>query len=167
VELTFTATATDEDIPTLTYSLADGISGSVPPGASINATSGLFSWTPTEAQGPGDYTFDVVVTDNEPTPLTDFETITVTVNEVNVAPVLDAIGAQSVAQEVELAFTITANDADLPANTLTFSLDAGAPTGASITPGGDFTWTPTTTQGPGDFQITVPRRTWTILKPSR
>ena len=44
---------------------------------------------------------------------------------------------------VELAFTATATDADLPANTLTFSLDAGAPTGHDDRPGdGCFTWTP-------------------------
>ena len=62
-ELTFTATATDPDLPadTLTFSLADG-TGSVPTGATITA-GGLFSWTPTEAQGPGAYTFDVVVSD--------------------------------------------------------------------------------------------------------
>ena len=49
----------------------------------------MFTWTPTEAQGPGSYTFDVVVSDGS---LTDAETITVTVSEVNVAPVLGAIG---------------------------------------------------------------------------
>ncbi|MCH7982174.1 MAG: putative Ig domain-containing protein, partial [Proteobacteria bacterium] len=59
----FTATATDADLPddTLTFSLEDGASGSVPAGASITA-GGDFTWTPTEAQGPGDYQFDVVVT---------------------------------------------------------------------------------------------------------
>jgi hypothetical protein len=62
---TFTATATDADAgQTLTFSLANGTSGLVPAGASINPTTGLFSWTPTESQGPGTFTFDVVVTDN-------------------------------------------------------------------------------------------------------
>ncbi|MDB6029566.1 MAG: multidomain protein with s-layer y region, glug motif, ig motif, i-set domain, pkd domain, partial [Verrucomicrobiales bacterium] len=46
-----------------------------------------------------------------------------------------------------LTFTATATDPDLPAQTLTFSLDAGAPTGASISgTTGAFTWTPTTGQ---------------------
>ena len=41
-----------------------------------------------------------------------------------------------------LTFTATATDADLPANTLTFSL-SGEPVGASIDPNtGVFTWTP-------------------------
>jgi FG-GAP-like repeat/Bacterial Ig domain/RTX calcium-binding nonapeptide repeat (4 copies) len=83
--LSFTATATDADLPanTLTFSLADGASGLVPAGAAIDPTSGLFTWTPTEAQGPGTFTFDVVVSDGV---ATDVETIAVTVAEVNVAP---------------------------------------------------------------------------------
>ena len=52
------------------------------------------------------------------------ETITVTVNEVNVAPVLGAIGDQSIDELAELSFTATATDDDVPANVLTFSLDA-------------------------------------------
>ena len=58
--------------------------------------------------------------------LTDSETFTVTVNEVNVAPVLAAIGNQTVNEETELTFTATATDHDHPAQTLTFSLDRRA-----------------------------------------
>src|SRR5262249_61867673 len=52
--LTFTATATDPDIPaqTLTFSLVGA-----PSGTSIDAASGAFTRTPTEAQGPGPLTF--------------------------------------------------------------------------------------------------------------
>ena len=42
------------------------------------------------------------------------------------APVLAAIGNKTVNEGSLLTFTATATDADLPANTLTFSLDAGA-----------------------------------------
>ena len=103
--LSFTATASDVDDPAnaLSFSLASGTSGAVPAGASIDPGTGLFSWTPTEAQGPGTYIFDVVVTDNGVPNLADSETITVTVNELNVAPVLDAIGNQTV-NELALAF---------------------------------------------------------------
>ena len=78
--------------PTL---LVFSLSGA-PAGASITA-GGVFSWTPTEAQGPGSYTFDVVVTETNglPTNLSDSETITVTVGEVNLAPILDPVGDQS------------------------------------------------------------------------
>ena len=57
-----------------------------------------------------------MVTDNGTPSLDDSETITVTVNEVNVAPVLAAIGNQSVDERSLLTFTATATDADLPAN---------------------------------------------------
>jgi PKD repeat protein len=142
--LTFVATASDADIPaqTLTFSLVGA-----PAGASITA-AGVFTWTPSEAQGPGDYVFDVVVSDGA---LTDSETITVHVNEVNVAPVLDLIGSKTVDQGALLTFTATATDADIPAQTLTFSL-VGAPAGASITAGGAFSWTPSAA---GDYTFDV------------
>jgi gliding motility-associated-like protein len=146
-ELTFTATATDVDSPTLSYSLDNA-----PTGASIGVNTGVFTWTPTEAQGPGFYIFKVLVSDGA---LTDEEQITVTVNEVNSAPLLATIGGQTVNEESLLTFTATATDADLPANTLTFSL-LGAPPGASINSStGVFSWTPTEAQGPGSYTFTV------------
>jgi hypothetical protein len=41
-----------------------------------------------------------------------------------------------------LSFIASATDADQPLQTLTFTLGAGAPVGASITTNGQFTWTP-------------------------
>ena len=68
--LTFTATATDADLPaqTLAFSLVGA-----PAGASITS-GGVFTWTPTEAQGGSDYTFTVQVCDNYTTPACDTET---------------------------------------------------------------------------------------------
>jgi hypothetical protein len=98
----------------------------------------------------------VRVTDDGTPALDDFETITITVSEINLAPVLDPLGSQLVVEGSQLAFTATASDADIPTNTLTFSLDPGAPTGAAIGPiTGLFTWTPTEAQGPGVYNITV------------
>ena len=138
----FTATATDTDVPgSFTFTLEDGL-GSVPPGAVITA-GGVFTFTPSEVQGPGVYSFDVVVTDN--TLLEDRETITVTVNEANIAPVLDPVGAQSGDEGTLIGFTATASDVDVPADTLTFTLEDGlgsVPAGASMTAGGVFTFAP-------------------------
>src|SRR5438552_511022 len=138
--LAFTATATDPNAgDILTFSLDAG----APAGATINGSTGAFSWTPSEAQGPGSRPITVRVTDNGSPPLGDFETITVTVNEVNVAPVLAPIGNKVVTAGSTLAFTATATDADIPANTLCFSLDSGSPPGATLTCGtGAFMWTP-------------------------
>ncbi len=150
--LTFTATASDSDIPTntLTFSLDAGY----PLGAAITP-AGTFTWTPTEIQGPGVYTVTVRVTDDGTPNLSDFETIQITVNEVNVSPVLDPIGNKTINELALLTFTATASDSDIPTNTLTFSLDAGYPLGAAITPAGTFTWTPTEIQGPGVYTVTV------------
>jgi hypothetical protein len=154
ITLMFTATASDAEIPpdVLTFSLDAG----APAGATINPLTGQFSWTPTEIQGPGMYSVTVRVTDNGVPNLADAETIRITVNEVNVTPVLGPIGNQSIDELTPLSFTATAVDVDIPLNMLTFSLDAGAPAGASINPStGQFSWTPTEAQGPGSFPITV------------
>jgi hypothetical protein len=101
--LTFTVTATDANAGSvLTYSLdADGL----PSGATINPTTGQFSWTPSEAQGPGTFTLRVLATDNGTPALADSETFTVTVNEVNSAPTLAAIGNRTGTVGQPIAFT--------------------------------------------------------------
>jgi VCBS repeat-containing protein len=70
--LTFTATATDVDGDAFTFSLDAG----APAGAVIDAHSGVFTWTPSEA---GAYSITVRVTDDHTPSLDDFETITITV----------------------------------------------------------------------------------------
>ncbi|MGB7861273.1 MAG: Ig-like domain-containing protein, partial [Acidimicrobiia bacterium] len=152
--LLFSASATDSDLPlnTLTFSLEGP---GVPAGASISP-SGSFSWMPGEADGPGVYTFDVVVTDDGSPAAEDRETITVTVFEVNSAPVLGFIGGQNVPEATQLSFVASASDYDLPVNTLVYTLEGAVPSGATITPsGGLFTWTPTESDGPGIFTFDV------------
>ncbi len=135
--LTFTASATEPDAgQTLTYSLDAGS----PAGASINASTGAFSWTPTEAQGPGSYPITVRVTDNGSPSSNDFETITVTVSEVNTAPVLAAIANQTLNEGQTLNITASATDSDVPANTITYSIEG--PSGITINPStGAISWT--------------------------
>lgn len=151
--LSFTVAASDPDAQqALTYSLDAG----APAGAAINPESGLFTWMPGEAQGPGTHSITIRVTDNGPGNLSDTETITVTVHEVNAAPVLHPIGNRNVNQLSLLTFTATASDVDEPPNTLTFSLDEGAPAGAIINPTtGVFSWTPSAGQAPGTYSATI------------
>jgi regulation of enolase protein 1 (concanavalin A-like superfamily) len=81
---------------------------------------------------------------------------TVTVGPWNSAPLLAAIGDKSVVQGQTLAFTASATDPDLPAQSLTYSLDAGAPAGAAIHPTtGAFSWTTSTSQAAGSYPLTV------------
>jgi hypothetical protein len=120
----------------LTYSLSNA-----PAGATINATNGVFTWTPTEAQGPGVYNITVRVTDNNLPSQSDAKVFQVTVNETNQPPVLATITNRIVHAGTLVVFTNTATDLDLPTNALGFSLDVGAPLTANIgTNTGVFNW---------------------------
>src|SRR3970040_2432328 len=77
--LSFTASVTDSSLKDLVFKLDKN----PPTGAAIDSKTGVFSWTPTEAQGPGAYLFDIVVSKG---PLEDRETITVTVNTASSPP---------------------------------------------------------------------------------
>jgi hypothetical protein len=140
--LSIQATATDPDAgQSLTFTL-DPV---VPLGASITS-GGLFRWRPSEAQGPGTYTINVRVTDNGTPPASDVKSFTVTVNEVNSPPFFLDTRAKYVKAGSLLSFA-TATDADLPPQTLSFSLGAGAPSGVNLNPvSGLFTWTPNDAQ---------------------
>jgi hypothetical protein len=146
-------TANDTDLPvqTLTYSLLNPLAG-----ATINAATGGFSWTPSEAQGPGSFAIQVRIADNGQPQLAVTNSFTLTVNEVNSKPALNAVQDYTVVAGQTVSFTAAATDPDLPAQTLTFALESGAPTGASIDAStGAFTWTPTTAQAPSTNTITI------------
>lgn len=151
--ITFKASASDSDAgDTLSFSLDPG----APPGSTLNAASGIFNWTPTEAQGPGTYPITIRVTDNGIPRLSDARSFTITVNEVNRAPALNPLFDQTIPENLPFSFVATATDPDLPANILTFSLDPGAPPGASINPtNGTFAWTPSEAQGPSTNLVVV------------
>ena len=125
VALSFTATATDGDNGALEFSLA----GTPPSGASITS-DGAFSWTPSESQD-GSHSVTVRVSDGNGG--IDSETFTVSVAEVNVAPVLDLIGPRSVNLQETLSFTATASDDDViggVADTLSTILVTGSSNGS-------------------------------------
>jgi hypothetical protein len=82
-------------------------------------------------------------------------TFIVTVLEANTAPIISAIGDQTVSPGTLVSFNASATDADLPVQALSFSLEPGAPSGASITPAGAFSWTPSTNQAGTTNTITV------------
>jgi hypothetical protein len=127
----------------LTYSLL-----AAPSGASINPATGLFTWTPTEAQGPSTNTVFVEVVDNGSPSANDLKEFTIIVNEQNAMPALGAISDRVINESTTLSFTVTATDPDAPANVLTYSIQSG-PAGASINAAsGLFTWTPSEAQGP-------------------
>ncbi len=138
-ELTFRAVAADPDVgQTLTYHL----SNELPLGATFDLNTGLFSWTPTESQGPGNYAFTLVVTDDGTPPRAASQRVTIVVREQNEAPRLAQPASFAVSAGEPVTFQATAEDSDLPPQLLTFSLLPNAPLGAVIEPTtGHFTWT--------------------------
>jgi hypothetical protein len=145
-------TATDPDSPNNNLSLS---LLSAPAGMTISTNNGVLVWTPTEAQGPSTNVVIVQITDDGSPALSDISSFTVIVNEVNSAPVLARPPDRAIHQLSTLVLTNRATDADIPANTLTFSL-LSAPEGVSLDPSsGVLTWTPTEAQRPSTNVITV------------
>jgi hypothetical protein len=147
--LTFTATATDPEVPA-SQSLSYAFSiPAAPAGAAIDSVSGVFTWTPTEAQGPSGYSFMVMVSDNASTPGTSAQIVNVTVDEVNIAPVATNVST-SINLATPITITLPATDVDLPANTLTYSIVSGPASGSlGIVTGNQVTYTPTVTNWGG------------------
>ena len=72
--MSFIVKITGSTVGKIVYSL----DGNVPPGATINSSTGMFSWTPTSSQGAKSYTFDLVAKNDS---MTDRESLTITVND--------------------------------------------------------------------------------------
>ncbi len=127
--------------------------GAVPDGAAVDNT-GRFTFTPTEGQGPGNYSVTVRVTDT----VGEFDEVTfsIEVTEVPQPPVVQSVAPQFVLQGETLEFDVVASDDDLPTQTLIYSLDPGAPVGASIDPStGRFTYNAPIDQPLGDVVVTI------------
>ena len=137
--LQFTVTATDPDGDDLTFSASN-----LPPGATFTTSTATFSWTPgfSDAGNYPDVEF-TVTDDGDPMEL-DVELITITVGDVNRAPVFTNPGPQDILEDEELSFSVSATDPD--GDTVTLSA-SGTPTGATFsTSTGSFTWTPSLAQ---------------------
>ncbi|MGC8888187.1 MAG: lamin tail domain-containing protein [Verrucomicrobiia bacterium] len=136
----------------LFFSLAPG----APEGATIDPTTGIFVWTPTEIFGGASYQVTVRVTDDGEPPLSATDTFSISVEKTNSQPLLGIPGNRVVNEGETLSFVATATDLDLPPQRLTFSLDNDAPQGASIDPRtGLFLWTPAESQGPGIYSFYI------------
>ncbi len=125
----------------------------VPTGATytdnLNGT-GTFNWTPTFAQS-GVYNVTFISSDGT---LADSEVVAITVNNVNLPPVLATIGPKTANEGVNLGFNTSATDPDATIPALTA---VGLPTGAtyvdSLNGRGRFSWTPGYTQA-GVYNVT-------------
>ncbi|HUY92566.1 MAG TPA: SUMF1/EgtB/PvdO family nonheme iron enzyme [Pirellulales bacterium] len=127
----FTFRARDADLPPnrLTFSLEPG----APEGMQLDPKSGRLEWTPSEAQGPGEYLIGVRVSDDFSPPGVDMEKFSITVREVNRPPAFEAVPKSKTVNLYDLAtLELKATDPDLPPNKLTFSFEGEPPEGAEI-----------------------------------
>jgi hypothetical protein len=151
--LSFTIAASDPDLPAqrLTFTLGAGAAS----GANVDPATGLFTWTPAEAQGPATNSFSVLVADDGVPSLNATRSFTVVVREINRPPAIAPLPDQTVSKGELLVFAVVATDPDVPAQGLAFSLGNGAPSGAAISPAGLFTWTPDAAQAAAVYQIAI------------
>jgi cold shock CspA family protein len=131
--ITFTAAATVE---------ADVIFRLVgaPAGATIDPATGTFAWTPSEAQGPGVFSFVVRITDADGM-VFDEAAIELTIGESDTAPTLLPMGALAAEPGSSFTTELRAFDPDLPAQAPRFELVDPVPAGAEIDPrSGRLSW---------------------------
>lgn len=137
-------------------------STALPPGATFNAATGAFAWTPAAgAAAASPYSITFTATDKGG--LTDTVTVNLTVTPANtgggnVAPTIQVPPAQTVTVGKQLTFSVSATDQDgdhvtLTASNLptgaTFVQDSGQNANGQFT--GTFAWTPTTA---GSYSVT-------------
>ena len=119
----------------------------------INPSSGEFSFTPTNAQ-VGIYKINITINDSSNTQ--DSEIITLTVSNINDAPVLDTISSKTATEDSQLTFNITASDQDNDALTFTSNISSISFTNVANNSLTTVSWTPTNEHvGSNTANITV------------
>ncbi len=152
--LRFTATADDADLPRNPFRYR--LVGTVPAGASIGTSTGVFGWTPTEAQGGADYKFAIEVNDQGSPSYTDTIPVRVTVTKVNSSPLVTPVKDRVVYEGDLVEFSVQAVDNDLPPQVLSYGIAPGASASARIDAAtGRFTWVPGAGDAPGPDVFTV------------
>ncbi len=137
--------ATDPDNNSITYSV---VVEDLPQGAVFNSVTQSLNWIPGNDQ-VGSYDITFTASDGS---LSDSETVTFVVSYGSEAPVLEAIGPQSISENSELTFVASASDQN--GDSLEFHA-SGVPEGAEF----DivqkrFRWTPDFSQA-GSFNVTI------------
>lgn len=117
-----------------------------PPGAVLDQATHEFTWTPTEADGPGEFDVTVHLIQGSATIAATFRIV---VTEEDSAPVYAALESFKAKPLEPLVISVNAKDPDLPTVFVTYSLvrtDSEDAVGASINPqSGELTFTPTET----------------------
>jgi hypothetical protein len=145
---TIRLSATDTDLPVqrLVFARVQG-----PAGMTVGE-DGVVSWTPSALQAGTTNRVEVSVSDGVASATASFRVVVV--RAPNTSPVIASVPAQSVTEMGSLVFNLSASDADVPAQRLTFALVSGP---AGLTVGGDgvVSWRPTEAQGPSTNRVVV------------
>ena len=129
----------------LVYRLVNG-----PTGLAMTS-SGLVTWTPSEGQGPAtNLAVRVSLADGTSIVTNSFN---VTVREVNRLPGFLAATNRVLMERQPFVHDLQPTDADLPAQTLSFSVLSGP--GGLILTNGVLAWTPTEAQGPSTNSVQI------------
>jgi hypothetical protein len=142
--------ATDPDGDALTYEFA----GAYPNGASLDAASGAFTWTPTAADLGPPIRISFRVTDGA---LAATLEILFFVQSGGTAagrpPAFDPVAPQQAQVGQPLTFTVSARDPD--GDPLTYSMRPGGPATATFSaPARQFSWTPASADAGRSFEVT-------------
>lgn len=143
------ATDPDEgDADQLTFSLI----GTPPAGMTINSSTGNIEWAPTN-DDMGDH--DITVRVEDPQGLSDTQSFTLTVGQVNHAPEITSTPVIIATQDEPYSHDVEATDPDEgDADQLTYSLVGTPPVDMTIDADGLIEWTPTASQV-GDNEVTI------------
>lgn len=148
VLLTFQINATDPDVDdVLTFS-----ANNLPVGANFDPLTATFSWVPTFDQAGNYDDVEFSISDNGDPIEVDVELITITIGDVNRAPVFDMIGSFSIHENELLEFTVSASDPE--GDDISYSVVLPFPDGASFNEATrTFSWVPTSNQA-GNYIVT-------------
>jgi len=134
--------------------LAFQLLGEIPDGAVMDLETGVFSWTPSEQQGPGSYAISYVAYQTGPPYLGVTQLVTINVIESNQPPQLAAVADRLILPGHALRLTNVVFDPDWPANQFAFQLYEG-PQGAAIDSNGILTYTPDSSNAGTTQTVTI------------
>lgn len=136
-ELTIQLQAEDEDLPAA--SLSYGLLSRELQNATVDPETGLFRWTPSEADGPSDVELTFSVTDGlETTTLQ----VQIHVREVPQEPSIEEIETQNLRLGETLSLQPIVRDLDIPAGPISYDLESQPPGMTIDSSTGRITWTP-------------------------
>lgn len=145
----YTATATDSDGDSLTWSLPTGS-----PGATLAAETGVLQWTPTIEEGDESIDFTIVVTDGQGGEDRQSWVVAVAAEApVNSPPVITSSAPTTASQGQVYTYGAQATDGD--GDSLTWSLVTGSPVALLDSQTGVLQWTPTAGEAGRTLDFTI------------